>query len=221
MYVVINGGGKVAEYLAKVLLAKRHQVAIIEIRPSVAEKLAGVLGGEALVLVGDGCDARYQEDAGIAHADIFVATTGADEENLVSCELAKAFFNVPRVIARVNNPKNERIFHVSGVEAVASTTIISRMIEEEATFSQLRTLGVLRHGDLSIMEIDVPATVVPEQGIAVSELDLPSGVVLAARMRGASVEVVQGDTEIRPGDTIVAVVRAEREQELRRYLGLG
>lgn len=220
MYVVINGGGKVAEYLARVLLGKGHQVAVIELRRSVAEKLAGDLPGSALVIVGDGCDARFQEEAGIERADIFVATTGADEENLVSCELAKTFFSVPRVIARVNNPKNERIFHVSGVEAVASTTIISKMIEEEATFSQLRTLGVLRQGNLSIVEVDVPAASVPRDGVKVSDLKLPAGVVLAARMRGDDVEVVSGGTDVRPGDTLVAVVRSGMEAEFRRYLEL-
>lgn len=221
MYVVINGGGKVAEYLARVLLGKGHQVALIELRRSVAEKLAGELPGPALVIVGDGCDARYQEEAGIERADIFVATTGADEENLVSCELAKAFFNVPRVIARVNNPKNERIFHVSGVEAVASTTIISKMIEEEATFSQLRTLGALKKGNLSIVEVDVPSASAPADGVRVSELRLPAGVVLAARMRGDDVEVVSGGTDVRPGDTLVAVVRAGMEAEFRRFLEIG
>lgn len=221
MYVVINGGGKVAEYLARVLLGKGHQVALIELRRSVAEKLAGELPGPALVIVGDGCDARYQEEAGIERADIFVATTGADEENLVSCELAKAFFNVPRVIARVNNPKNERIFHVSGVEAVASTTIISKMIEEEATFSQLRTLGALKKGNLSIVEVDVPSASAPADGVRVSELQLPAGVVLAARMRGDDVEVVSGGTDVRPGDTLIAVVRAGMEAEFRRFLEIG
>ena len=87
------------------------------------------LQGRYLVIHGDGCDSKYQEDAGIRRADVFVATTGQDDDNLVSCEIAQRVFNVPRCIARVNNPKNLRIFREVGIESVSSTTLIANLIE--------------------------------------------------------------------------------------------
>ncbi|MDZ4167355.1 MAG: TrkA family potassium uptake protein, partial [Coriobacteriia bacterium] len=106
MYVVINGGGKVASYLARQLLERDHAVALIEKREDIAHKLASELPDGALVIHGDGCDSVYQEDAGVNRADVFVAATGDDDDNLVACQLAKVAFGVPRTVARVNNPKN-------------------------------------------------------------------------------------------------------------------
>ena len=109
MYIVVNGGGKVGSHLAQMMTRSGHDVAIIEKRDEVVEKLAGELDSAALIIHGDGCDAAFQEDAGMARADVFVASTGDDDDNLVACQLAKTAFGVPRTVARVNNPKNERI----------------------------------------------------------------------------------------------------------------
>ena len=219
MYIVINGGGKVASYLARVMLEKGHDVALIEKRPEVAQKLISELPQSALIIVGDGCDSRYQEDAGTAHADIFVATTGEDEDNLVSCELASVSFNVPRVIARVNNPKNEKIFEAVGIEAIASTTIISRMIEEEATVGDIRTLMSLRKGDLSIVEVELPKnTLTMGDGRKVAEIKLPKSSVLAARVRAGDVETIHGETMLIPGDTVIALTKRGFEAELKKAL---
>ena len=110
MYIVIAGGGKIGEYLASVLLSSGNDVAVIEENLATADRLSVALQGRYLVIHGDGCDSKYQEDAGIRRADVFVATTGQDDDNLVSCEIAQRVFNVPRCIARVNSPKNLRIF---------------------------------------------------------------------------------------------------------------
>ena len=131
MYIVIAGGGKIGEYLANVLLQSGNDVAVIEENLQTADHLSIVLEGRYLVIHGDGCDSKYQEDAGIRKADVFVATTGQDDDNLVSCEIAQRVFNVPRCIARVNNPKNLRIFREVGIESVSSTTLIATLIEEE------------------------------------------------------------------------------------------
>ena len=96
MFIVCNGGGKVASYLAKHLIERGHDVAVIEKRPEVAEKLATELPRHPLIIVGDGCDVSFQEDAGVGHADVFAAVTGDDDDNLVSCQLAKTAFGVPR-----------------------------------------------------------------------------------------------------------------------------
>ena len=150
MYVVIAGGGKIGEYLANVLLESGNDVTIIEEDLETADRLSVVLQGRYLVIHGDGCDSKYQEDAGIRRADVFVATTGQDDDNLVSCEIAQRVFNVPRCIARVNSPKNLRIFHEVGIECVSSTTLIANLIEEETLLgrSEEHTSQLQSHHDL-------------------------------------------------------------------------
>ena len=108
MYIVIAGGGKIGSYLAGIMLKSGNEVAVIEQRLATADRLSVQLTGPYLVIHGDGCDSRYQEDAGIRQADVCGSTTGQDDSNLVSCEIAQRVFRVPRCIARVNNPKNER-----------------------------------------------------------------------------------------------------------------
>ena len=218
MYVVINGGGKVASYLARTLLERGQAVAIIEKRAEIVEKLVAELPGSPLIIQGDGCDAVFQEDAGAGRADVFVAATGDDDDNLVSCQLAKIAFGVPRTISRVNNPKNERIFNALGIEAISSTTIISRMIEEEATIGDLRTLISLRQGNMAIVEIELPTDRCVVCNKAVADLDLPTECVLVALVRGEDAITVHGDTELQPGDVVIAFTKVEHEAALKRAL---
>src|SRR5512133_1913897 len=195
MYVVINGGGKVASYLARQLLENGHTVVVIEKRDEIAAKLVTELPGDPLIIHGDGCDATYLEDAGIARADVFVAATGDDDDNLVACQLAKVAFGVPRAVARVNNPKNEHIFNALGIEAISSTTIISRMIEEEATVGDIHTLTTLRKGNMAIVEIELPTDRCVVCDKEVSSLNLPDDCTLVALIRGEEdVITVHGDT---------------------------
>jgi len=137
MYVVINGGGKIAQALALNLLDDGHDIAIIERHTDTAEKILMATDNQALVIVGDGTDKKYQDDAGSSRADVFVATTGTDEDNLISCQLARVVFEVPRLISRVSDPSNQSIFAQFGIEAICSTLIISRMISEEVSLREL------------------------------------------------------------------------------------
>ena len=131
MYIVITGGGKVGEYLATVLLRSGNEVVVIEQDVKVADRLSMILTGRYMIIRGDGCDSRFQEDAGIRKADVFVAATGKDDNNLVACEIASRIYNVPRCIARVNAPKNQRIFRALDIESISSTEMIANLIEEE------------------------------------------------------------------------------------------
>jgi len=219
VYIVINGGGKVASYLAKTMLDSGHRVALIEKRANVAERLVAELPKGALVIVGDGCDAQFQEDAGAARADVFIAATGDDDDNLVACQLVKVAFGTPRVLARVNNPKNERIFNALGIEAIFSTSIISRMIEEEATIGDIRTLMALRRGKMAIVEIELPTDRCVVCDKEVSSLNLPEDCVLMAIIRSEdNVVPVRGDTKLQPGDTVIAFTAVERERALKKAL---
>ena len=218
MYIVVNGGGKVGSYLARTFLERGHEVAIIEKREEITKKLAVELPDGALVILGDGCDVSFQEDAGTAHADVFAAVTGDDDDNLVACQLAKVSFGVPRTVARVNTPRNERIFNALGIEAISSTTIISRMIEEEATVGDIRTLISLRKGNMAIVEVELPVDRCIGCGKQVSELNLPVDCLIVALIRGDDVITVHGETEMEPGDVVIAFTAVEHEATLKRAL---
>jgi trk system potassium uptake protein TrkA len=225
MYVVINGGGKIGEYLATKLLGNHHEVAIIEQSEKRIDHLALVLSGRALMILGDGCDSVYQADAGTGEADIFVATTGSDDVNLVSCEIASLVFGVPRTIARVNNPKNERIFRRIGIEAVSSTTVITRLIESEATEGAVHAIMSLTQGDLVLIEVTIPrrGSVGSEsddeaRGCRVADISLPEGSLLVAVGSGESLEIVNGSTILHPGDAVICVSKEGLEDAVRDIL---
>lgn len=218
MYIVINGGGKIGAYLASVLLKSGNDVAVIEKDVEAADHLSVELEGRYLIIHGDGCDSKYQEDAGIRRADVFVATTGQDDNNLVSCEIAQRVFNVPRCIARVNNPKNLRIFKEVGIECVSSTTLIASMIEEEALLGSVSVVSSLTHGNVVLSEMTVPRMRYHsnEQGIAVSMIPMPENSLVVAVSTRDDVQVVNNDTLLLPGDKAVIVADSEVIDEVRQ-----
>ena len=218
MFIVINGGGKVASFLARTLLESGHTIVLIEKREAVAEKLAAELPKHPMIILGDGCDVTFQEDAGVGHADVFAAVTGDDDDNLVSCQLAKTAFGVPRCVARVNNPKNQHIFNALGIEAISSTSIIARMIEEETAIGDLRTLANLRKGNMAVVEIELPTDRCVVCDKKVKDLNLPVDCVLFAIVRGDDVITVHGDTEMKAGDVVVAFTAVDHEANLKRAL---
>ena len=130
MYVIVIGGGKVGYYLSKHLLDRGYEVTLIEKDPRRAEVLNSVLG--EIVMVGDGDEMAFLATTGMERADVVVAVTGDDEDNLVACQLAKRKFNVPKTVARVNNPANVRIFKTLGVDvALSATEVLLDLIESE------------------------------------------------------------------------------------------
>ena len=218
MYIVINGGGKIGAYLASVLLESGNEVAIIEQDKETADHLSVDLEGRYLVILGDGCDSKYQEDAGIRRADVFVSTTGQDDNNLVSCEIAQRVFNVPRCIARVNSPKNQRIFKAVGIECVSSTTLIANMIEEEALLGSVSVVSSLTHGNVVLTEVVVPRMRhhSNDAGVAVSMIPMPENTIIAAVSTTDDVEVVSEDTLLFPGDKAVVVADSEMLDQVRQ-----
>ena len=222
MHIIINGGGKIGEYLANKMIGNGHRVAIIEQSKRKIDRLAMELPQQVLLVLGDGCDSIFQEDAGAEHADIFVATTGADDVNLVSCEIASLVFNIPRAIARVNNPKNERIFRRLGIEAVSSTTIISRLIEMEATKGAMHAIMSLTQGDLVMTEVAIPLAPKDKKisGKTVAEIKslLPEESLLVAVGQGNNLSIVSGSTVLNPGDVVMAVSKQGYEEQISTTL---
>lgn len=217
MYIVVAGGGKIGEYLASVLLQSNNDVAVIEENLQTADHLSIVLQGRYLVIHGDGCDSKYQEDAGIRKADVFVATTGQDDDNLVSCEIAQRVFNVPRCIARVNNPKNLRIFREVGIECVSSTTLIANLIEEEALLGSVSVASSLTHGNVALTEIVIPRMRyhTDDEGVHVASLVMPENSLIAAVSTKDDVQVVNEDTVLYPGDKAIIVADNDVLDEVR------
>ena len=218
MYIVINGGGKVGEYLANVLLNSGNEVAIIEKDEETADRLSMTLEGRYLVIRGDGCDSIYQEDAGIRKADVFVAATGQDDNNLVSCEIASRIYGVPRCIARVNAPKNRRIFRALGIEGISSTELIATMIEEETLAGNVHAVSSLSHGNVVLEELPVPhlKTFDNREGALVYDVEMPENSLIVAVSSRDSVEVVNEDSVLRPGDTAIVIADRGVLGEVRR-----
>lgn len=212
MYVVIAGGGKVGRFIAVELLGDGHAVTIIE---RVEERCEHLLRDhDLLVIHGDACDVRYLEQARVERADVFVATTGDDDDNFVACQLARTSFEVPRIISRVNTPRNEEIFSRLEIEAVSTTSLISRLIREEVTVGELIHLYTLRGGKVNLVEIDVP-TDAAAAGQRVADLHLPQEAVLVCVFRGEQTLIPRGETTIEPGDQVIALTTPDLEDELR------
>jgi trk system potassium uptake protein TrkA len=221
VYIVIVGGGKVGFYLAKGLIDEGHEVLIIERDrndPHRSEDIAEELGSE-VVLQGDGCEAATQEEAGVARADILIAVTGEDEDNLVACQVAKNCFNVPRAIARINNPKNESIFKLLGIDTtVSATSVILAHIEQELPTHHLVPLMTLRGGGLEMVDVRIPARS-PAVGKTLGELYLPeSAIVSLVVSADGAAGVPTADTVLQAEDELVVVTNQEREGDLRAAL---
>jgi len=157
MYVIIVGGGNIGSYLAHLLLDAGHRVKIIEERPELLEKLKKEVPPDA-VIVGDGSSPLTLERADISRANVLVAVTGADDSNLVVTSLARFEFNVPRVIARINNPKNAWLFTPEmGVDiALNQANILARLVMEEMSLGDMMTLLKIRRGNYSVVEEKIP-----------------------------------------------------------------
>ena len=211
MYVVIMGGGKVGEYLATVLLNSGNDVALIENDLETADKLSIVLQGSYLVIHGDGCDSKYQEDAGIRRADVFVAATGQDDNNLVSCEIAQRVFSVPRCIARVNHPQ-EPAHLQGGRHRVRVVHHADRQPHRGGDASgSVSVASSLTHGNVVLTEIRVPRMRVHsnETGVRALDMPMPENSLIVAVSTTDDVQVVGEDTYLMPGDT--AIIAADNE----------
>jgi trk system potassium uptake protein TrkA len=217
MLAVIIGGGRGGSYLARDLQGQGYQVKVVDRRPEVVAKLRQEIGGD--VICGDGCSPQILEQIGTANADLVVALTHNDEDNLVVCRLAKHHFRVPRVIARVNNPLNEWLYTKDwGVDVpISQVHLTSKVIEEEIGMGELVTLLKLNRGAAALVEVRLPETS-PCQGKAIRDLDLPPDTVIVSVIRGGKLVIPRGDTTLEAGDEILAVSAVKAEKPLKDIL---
>lgn len=214
MYIIIVGGGKVGYYLTKHLLAAGNEVVVIEKNPKKVENIINDLGGVAIQ--GDGSDAGPMVEAGMNRAEIVVAATGDDEDNLIVCQMAKKKFGVKRTIARINNPKNEHIFSVLGIDSTVSyVDALTAQIEREIPAHSLIHLLTLRDVGAAFVEKQVPEDS-PIIGIPMNELSLPDHFLIALVIRDGQALIPKGATKLLGGDEVVAVTTVEQETVLDR-----
>jgi trk system potassium uptake protein TrkA len=218
MYILIAGGGKIGANLARVLLSDhKHEVTLIEQRRDRFERLEQEF--EHQVLLGDATEIYVLERAGIARPpDIVAALTGDDEDNLIICQLSKEKYGVQKVIARVNDPRNQAHFDLLGISpTVSATRGLMALIEHEVPEHDLVHLLELRKENLEIVEVQIPQGA-PAAGMRVEKLDLPEGSRLISIMRNGRSEIAVGATELQPGDQVLAILQPGKEDELRRVL---
>jgi trk system potassium uptake protein TrkA len=219
MFVLLVGGGKVGSYLGELLIAEGHTIKIIENRLEHVERLRGDLPDETVV-PGNGTDPTLLEREGIGQADVVAAVTGRDETNLVVTNLARLEFNVPRTIARVNNPKNAWMFTPQmGVDVrVNQADVMARLIVEEMSLGEMTTLLKLQRGQYSLVEEKVhpQAWVI---GKMIGELGLPNECVLTAIIRAGTLIIPHGKVMLQAGDEVLGLVHAAQIDRLKALLG--
>ncbi|MFN2590572.1 MAG: TrkA family potassium uptake protein [Actinomycetota bacterium] len=219
MKVVISGAGKVGRHLATDLAERGHDVTLIEQDKQAATAAAMEVPESVNVLLGDACEPYVLEEAKLGEAEVLVAATGDDEDNLVSSLLAKQEFAVPRVLARVNHSENEWMFTEQwGVDAAVSPPhILTALVEEAVTVGDIVRLLKLERGKVTLVELTLnPGSKVV--GRPMYELRLPVDSAIVAIIREEHVVIPQPETVLAEGDEIMAISRPEVEEELRAAL---
>ncbi len=219
MSVLVIGGGKIGTYLASLLISQGYSVKVIESNGDEMPRLKRELP-ENVVVWGSGTDPNVLEASGIRQAQVVAAVTGEDEVNLVAASLARFEFKVPRIIGRVNNPKNAWLYTAEmGVDvALNQADLIARLIAEEMSLGDMMTLVKLRKGLFSIVEEKVHPTA-PAAGKPIRELKLPAKCVLIAVLRKGEMILAHGDTVLQPVDEVIALVHESQVADLARLLG--
>lgn len=215
MKVIIVGGGKLGYYLCKTLLPLKYDIVVIEEEEKACMKIANEL--EVSIINGDGTFIDILSEAGCDEADVLIAVTGKDEDNLIACQLAKKYFNIERTIARVNNPKNISVFKFLGVDtAVSGITTIAESIEREVDTSGIKTLLSLQNGDVSFNEIKISSnsTVVNKE---IQNIKMPDESIIVAVLRGKEVVIPRGSTVLLENDVIITLSQDDDTVDLKKH----
>ena len=212
MYIIVVGAGKVGWNLTRELLEKEHEVTVIENNRrrylTVEQEL------EHNVSYGDASELWVLERAGIQRADMVIAVTGDDEDNMLICQVAKEKYLVDQIIARVNNPRNRQHFDLLGIKpSVSATDLILRLLEHEVPEYGLVHLLDLQEEQLEIIEVEVSVNA-PAAGQAVADVELPEGSLIISVLRGGKGFVPKGDTVIEPGDEVLLVLDPGLEEAI-------
>jgi trk system potassium uptake protein TrkA len=215
MFVIIVGGGKVGTYLARALLSQQHEVVVIEKQARKAEWMTNILEDDVTV-VGDGCDPLVLQQAGIGRADVVVADTGDDEDNLVVCIIAKRHSKA-RCIARVNNPKNKPVFEsidqAQPVITISSTELILDVINEHVNARNYSVITKLDSGNLELIKVVVSENA-SAKGKSIRNAGFPRSSIVVALEHEGEVVIPDGDTIVSAGDRVILMTRREAREEI-------
>jgi trk system potassium uptake protein TrkA len=217
MYIIVGGGGDIGYYVTKSLFNQGHEVLLIEKGAARYQSLKEELGQS--VFRGDACEARTMDEVGASRADVVIAVTGEDEDNMVICQLAKKRYKVARTMARLNNPKHEEIFQRAGIDIIVSPTkTILSLIEAELPSSRFVPLMTLKSAGVEIIELRIPAesSVV---GKTLGAVNLPRSCNLALIIRDKQFVKPAAETVLQANDDVFALVNREGEQALRDAFG--
>jgi len=218
MYIVVVGGGKVGYHLTRSLLAEGEEVLVIEKEQAKVDRITRELGGTAIQ--GDGAEVATLELAGVERASVVAAVTGHDEDNLIIAQVAKRRFQVPRTVARVNNPRNEFIFHQLGIDAaVSATNLILSVIQQEIPSHPFIHLLTLQEGGIEFVELQLTEGSFAV-GKAMRDIVLPDDSAVPLLIRDSRPVVLHADTLLQENDRLIAVTTSSQEAALRgRILG--
>ncbi len=217
MYIIISGGGEVGYYLARILLSEGHEILVIEKDANRCDLISEDMGD--VVLRGDCCEARTMEEVGGARADMLIAVTGNDDDNLVACQVAKHKFNVPHTIARIKNPRHRPLFEKLGIDlTVSSTELIMAHIEQELPSHPVIPLLKLKRGGLEMVEVKVA----PDSRMVGKKLGsfkmIPNSLVCLIVGKEKGPQIPTMDTVLEAEDEIIAVTESGSSEILRSLL---
>jgi trk system potassium uptake protein TrkA len=217
MRVAIAGAGNVGLFIARDLAPGGHEVQIIEQNEEVVKRADPIDGVEWHIA--DACEVNSLRDAGLERCDVVIAATGDDEDNLVVSLLAKQEFGVPRVIARVNHPKNEWLFNENwGVDVSVSTPqLMSALVEEAVSVGRLVRILQFEGGNVGLVEVTLAADS-PVVDHAIKDLEIPRDATIVAVVRSEHVVMPRGDTIFEAGDEVLAMVTHDSEEDVRKIL---
>jgi trk system potassium uptake protein TrkA len=217
MYVLVAGGGKIGANVARTLIRLKHEVTLIEQNADRFARLEEEF--EHQVQHGDATELHVLERAGIKRPpDLALALTGDDEDNVVICQLAQERYRVPKVIARVNDPRNQAHFDLMGISpTICAVQNVMALVEHEVPEHDLIHLLELRKENLEIVEVQIDKNS-PVAGKRVDNLTMPEGARLISVMRDGKAEIAVGSTELQPGDQVLAILEPGKEDELKRVL---
>jgi trk system potassium uptake protein TrkA len=218
MYVIVTGAGKVGENITRALVRRGYEVTLIESRRDRVQRLEEEF--DYRVHLGDATELYVLERAGIQRPpDLVLAVTGDDEDNIVICQLAREKYGVPKVIARVNDPRNQAHFDLLGIAPTvcATSDIMAKVEHEMPGFADVIHLLELRQENLEIIEVEIDERS-PAAGKTIERLDLPSDARLILVSRNGRAEIAIGATTLQPGDRVMAILQTGKEDEVRDVL---
>lgn len=215
MKVIIVGGGNTLFFLCRKFTAKGYHVIIINRNKEECVQLNRQL--TTMVVCGDGSDAEILKEAGAMGADVVLAITPNDQDNLVICQLASLQFGVPKVIALANDPDNTEVFEKLGVSSFSTTQIVSSLIEQKASLEEILNLLPIGGGKVNVTELVLGADF-RTAGKLLKDIDLPENALIAVIIRDSKALIPRGGSDLRPGDHVVLITLPENHGPVLKAL---